>query len=114
MVSSSHRAPVRLEPLCALVQMTDAVPVADRANPGRSMPSPMPVAIPLTPNPAIRAPSRFVVGQDPQGFWVATEIHGLAGGLFRTRADALHYATDATEHRPDAVVLSADRIELRL
>jgi hypothetical protein len=74
------------------------------------MPVPISVAIPLAPNRALR----FVVGQDPQGRWVAAEIHGLAGGLFRSRADALHYANDATDRRPDAVVISADRVELRL
>lgn len=56
----------------------------------------------------------FVVGQDPQGRWVAVETHGLGGGLFRTRHDALHYAVDLTDHRPDAVVIATDRIELRI
>lgn len=74
------------------------------------MPVFMPVPIPLAPIPVLR----FVVGQDPQGRWVAAEIHGLAGGLFRTRADALHYASDATGRRPDAVVISLDLVELRL
>ncbi len=60
------------------------------------------------------AATRFVVGQDPQGRWVAVEVHGLAGGLFRTRHDAMHYAVDATGHRPDAVSVSMDLIELRI
>ncbi len=64
---------------------------------------------------ASRSPSpRFVVGQDPQGRWVAIEIHGLGGGLFRTRHDAIHYAADVTGHRPDAVVIATDRVELRI
>lgn len=58
--------------------------------------------------------ARFVVGQDPEGHWVAIEIHGRAGGLFRTRQAAFDYAVGETDHRPDAVLLSADRIALRL
>jgi len=83
------------------------------------MPVTMPVAVPhivpLAPSVALDRPApRFIVGQDPQGHWVAAEIHGLAGGLFRTRRDAMDYATDATGHRPDAVTVCLDRIELRL
>lgn len=58
--------------------------------------------------------SRFVVGQDAQGHWIAVEIHGRAGGLFRSREAALGYAEDETAHRPDAVLLSAERIALRI
>lgn len=57
---------------------------------------------------------RFIVGQDPEGHWVAIEIHGRAGGLFRSRKDAVHYAEDETDHRPDAVLLSGACIELRI
>lgn len=85
----------------------------DRVNPGRSMSVAIPVAAIVTEAP--RSPStRFIVGQDPQGCWVAVEIHGLGGGLFRTRRDAIHYATDITAHRPDAVVISTDHVELRI
>ncbi len=77
--------------------MSVAIPVARVVSDGPPSPSP-----------------RFVVGQDPQGRWVAVEVHGLAGGLFRTRRDALHYAVDATDRRPNGVVVSADRIELRI
>lgn len=58
--------------------------------------------------------ARFIVGQDPEGHWVAIEIHGRAGGLFRSREAAVDYAEDETDHRPDAVLLSGDRIELRI
>ncbi|GJE41629.1 hypothetical protein [Methylobacterium soli] len=34
--------------------------------------------------------SRFIVGRDPQGHWVAVETHGLAGGIFRSCKDAIH------------------------
>lgn len=60
------------------------------------------------------AAARFIVGQDPEGHWVAVEIHGWAGGLFRSRGDAVHFALHETRRRPDAVSLSAERIELRL
>lgn len=40
---------------------------------------------------------RFVVGQDPAG---AADIHGRAGGLFRSRKDALADAGEETGHRP--------------
>ena len=34
----------------------------------------------------------FTIGQDASGCWVALESHGIAGGLFRNRDDAIHYA----------------------
>ena len=58
--------------------------------------------------------ARFVVGQDPEGRWVAIEVHGRAGGFFRSRKDAVDYAADETGHRPDAVILSGERIALPL
>jgi len=57
-------------------------------------------------------PNRFIVGQDADGHWVAVEIHGRAGGLFRSRKDAVDYAEDETDHQPHAVLLSRERIEL--
>lgn len=77
----------------------------------------MPPTIQLAATPAETAaadPARFVVGQDPEGRWVAIEIHGRAGGLFRSRKDAVDFAADETGHRPDAVLLSGERVELRL
>ena len=43
--------------------------------------------------PAAAGDSRlsFTVGQDASGCWVALESHGIAGGLFRNRDDAIHY-----------------------
>lgn len=65
---------------------------------------------------AVSVPQRpcFVVGQDPQGRWVAVESHGLAGGIFRSCEDAIHYAVGETRRRPDAVRLASDRIEFRM
>lgn len=77
------------------------------------MPVPLPVPAIVAPLPLSPSTS-FIVGQDIQGHWVAVETHGLGGGLFRTRDAAIHYAVDLTDHRPDAVVIATDRIELRI
>ncbi|WP_348625428.1 hypothetical protein [Methylobacterium sp. 77] len=77
----------------------------------------MPRAFPIPVLRAVAAPPpqhSFIVGQDHQGRWVAVEIHGLGGGLFRSCRDAIHYAAGETPCRPDAVPLSAERIEFRL
>ncbi|MDP4006542.1 hypothetical protein Q8W67_24335 [Methylobacterium sp. NEAU K] len=65
------------------------------------------------PAPASDA-ARFIVGQDPEGHWVAIGIHGRAGCLFRNRKAAVDYAEDETDHRPDAVLLFRERIKLRI
>lgn len=77
------------------------------------MPVPLPDASIIATAPQAASTS-FIVGQDPQGHWVAVETHGLGGGLFRTRHDAIHYAVDITGHRQDAVVIATGRIELRI
>lgn len=56
---------------------------------------------------------RFLVGQDPEGHWLAVEVHGLGGGIFRSRADALHYASGETGRRPDAVRLAEEPLTLK-
>jgi len=48
---------------------------------------------------------RFAVGKDPFGHWVAIEEHGWAGGLFRSRDDALRYARRECGGRARAVRL---------
>jgi len=60
------------------------------------------------------AVTEFVVGQDREGHWVACEIHGWGGGWFRSREDALHYAAFQSDHRPGAVRVSGEVIEVRL
>lgn len=67
----------------------------------------------LVPEAPVDPLPRFIVGQDPHGWWVALEAHGLAGGLFRTCADAIHYAAGETQRRPDGVILSQERIAFR-
>ena len=59
------------------------------------------------------APS-FLVGQDPQGRWLAVETHGMGGGLFRSKIDALHYAVFETGKRPGAIRFAGSPLELKL
>jgi len=72
---------------------------------------PMSPALLVSASPAPM--NTFVVGQDSRGRWVAVEIHGRGGGLFRDRQAAFHYACVETGRRPDAVLVSGERIELR-
>ncbi|TGD98039.1 hypothetical protein [Methylobacterium nonmethylotrophicum] len=65
------------------------------------------------PAPA-RLPLAFLVGQSPEGHWLAVETHGLGGGIFRTCRDALHYAAGETGRRPDAVRLASAPLSLAL
>ena len=58
------------------------------------------LAFPVPRPPAI-ADGRglsFTIGQDAGGCWVALERSGIAGGLFRNRNDALHYAGGEIRH----------------
>jgi hypothetical protein len=45
----------------------------------------------------------FLVGQDVDGHWLALESHGLAGGIFKSREEALRYAMAETAHHVEAV-----------
>ncbi len=78
--------------------------------------TPMPVALNSLPSlqPAGAAPPSYVVGQDGEGHWVAVEAGGRAGGIFRTRQDAIRYASVETGCRPNDVPLAADPIPFRL
>jgi hypothetical protein len=71
------------------------------------------IALPF-PLPATGEAARFVVGQDRQGHWIAVEIHGRGGGLFRNRQAAFHYAESETGRRRGGVIVAGERIELRL
>lgn len=57
---------------------------------------------------------RFAVGKDPSGHWVALEEHGLAGGFFRSREDALRYACRECGGRHKAVRLARRPLLLSL
>ena len=56
----------------------------------------------------------FVVGQNATGNWVALETHRLAGGIFVSRDAALHYAEFETDHRPGAVRLASQLLDLKI
>lgn len=56
--------------------------------------------------PSAGSGMHFIVGQDPQGRWLAIETHALGGGLFKTRRDALRFVDFETGHRPGAVEIA--------
>ena len=77
--------------------------------------SPMSVASISQPVPPRgTGPSSYLVGQDGEGHWVAMETGGKAGGLFRSRQDAIRYACIETGCRPDDVTLAVEPIRFRL
>jgi hypothetical protein len=79
--------------------------------------SPMPVAsnsLQAARLPDAAAPSSYLVGQDGEGHWVAVDASGRAGGLFRSRQDAIRYACIETGCRPGDVRLAAEPIPFRL
>ena len=53
-----------------------------------------------------------LIGRNSRGDWVAQESHGLFGGLFVTRAQAVKYALTENGPHPATIVLSADIVEL--
>ena len=59
------------------------------------------------------AEPHFVVGQDARGCWLAIETHNLGGGIFKSREDALRFVDFETGHRPGAIELSTERLQLR-
>ncbi|MCJ2122331.1 RAG2 PHD domain containing protein [Methylobacterium sp. J-077] len=73
------------------------------------MPVPSNASLPVRP-----AALPYRVGQDCEGHWVALEFGGRAGGLFRTRQDAIRYACVETGCRPDEVALAVEPIRFRL
>lgn len=64
--------------------------------------------------PAADAAPSFLVGRDPDGHWLAVEIHGLGGGIFRTRESACHYARDESGRAPGAVRVVDEPVTLPL
>ena len=56
--------------------------------------------------------SLFLVGRDSHGHWVAQDPSGRRGGLFIDRAEALKYAMFENGHRPQAVIMVPDILEL--
>lgn len=52
------------------------------------------------------------IGRNSRGNWVAQEQHGLYGGLFVNRAQALKYVLFENGNRPGTIVELAREIEL--
>ena len=52
------------------------------------------------------------IGRNSRGHWVAQEQHGLYGGLFVNRAQAVKYALFENGHHREAIVELAREIEL--
>jgi hypothetical protein len=52
------------------------------------------------------------IGRNGRGNWVAQEQHGLYGGLFVNRAQAVKYALFENGHHPETIVELACEIEL--
>jgi hypothetical protein len=56
----------------------------------------------------------FMIGRDSQGHWVVQDQGGLHGGLFVDRAQALKFALFENGHRPQAIVMVPDGLELNM
>jgi hypothetical protein len=54
----------------------------------------------------------FLIGRNSHGQWVVQDPSGLQGGLFVDRVHALKYAMAENGHRPRAVVMVPDVLEL--
>jgi hypothetical protein len=52
------------------------------------------------------------IGRNSRGNWVAQEQHGLYGGLFVNRAQAVKFALFENGHRPETIVELGCEIEL--
>ena len=52
------------------------------------------------------------IGRNSRGNWVAREQHGLYGGLFVNRAQAIKYALFENGRHPETIVELAREIEL--
>jgi hypothetical protein len=48
--------------------------------------------------------SLFLIGKNRRGNWVAQSQHGLRGGLFISRAEALKFALFENGNRPELVI----------
>jgi hypothetical protein len=65
------------------------------------------------PSSRSSSPSRlFRIGRDSRGHWVVQDQHGLCGGLFIDRAEALKFAMFENGNRPQAVITVPGVLEL--
>jgi hypothetical protein len=58
------------------------------------------------------SPSRFIIGQDDQGHWIAMDYQGREGGIFASREAALKYVAAETGRRRGAALFSAKPLAL--
>jgi hypothetical protein len=59
-------------------------------------------------------PSLFLIGRNSRGNWVVRDPGGTRGGLFVDRTEALRFALFENGHRPQAVIMVPDVLELDL
>jgi hypothetical protein len=67
------------------------------------------------PSPRLCSKTRLLlIGRDREGRWVVRDLHGLRGGLFVDRREALKYALFENGNRPQAVVMVPGVLELAM
>ncbi len=73
------------------------------------------ISLQESPDPlSSRGPElHFIIGQDETGEWLALESHGLIAGLFKSQADAVHFARLECGRREGAIELSQAPIQLK-
>jgi hypothetical protein len=64
------------------------------------------------PSPGGPRPGPFLIGKNSRGNWVVQDANGLRGGLFVDRTQALKFAMLQNGHRPQAVIMVPDGLEL--
>jgi hypothetical protein len=82
-----------------------AVQTSDRVNPGAKMALSLRDEQPPEPSPKTSR-SRFIIGQDPQGHWIAMDSAGREGGFFVSQKAALKYVAAETGRRRGAARFS--------
>ena len=62
--------------------------------------------------PPSRDTSLVLIGRNRSGQWVAQQQHGLYGGLFTHRADAVRYALFENGRHPESLIAIEGVLEL--
>src|SRR5665811_405687 len=72
--------------------------------------------LPRRPDPSIlsEAIPLFFIGRNKDGFWVARDADGSAGGIFLLKRSALQFANTNTQPRGCATMCVSERFELCL
>ena len=78
------------------------------------MPEPVPLSDAAPLSDTRLPPSRFLIGKDRRGRWVARDERGLCGGLFVNRVEAVRFAMHETGRCPQAVILVEGILELNM